>query len=840
MIKGNMKQAQKQDKIWERVAQYRQLDKEGIIQSLANHLEFSLCKNRYTYKDYDIYDSLALSIRDRLLEYWNDTQQTYHQKNAKRVYYLSLEFLMGRSLRNNLINLGIYDICKEALAEVGYDLEELEEMEVDAGLGNGGLGRLAACFLDSMASLQLPAYGYGIRYEYGIFKQQILDGEQCESPDNWLTDGCPWEIPQLDYVFPVKFYGHVEQHQNTDGTIRYKWVGGEEVLAVAYDTPVPGYKNHTVNNLRLWSSRSSNEFDFQLFNAGDYLQAVEEKQKSQAISKVLYPNDQGFSGKELRLKQQYFFVSASLQDILRRYLTDHENFDQLPDKVAIQLNDTHPSIAIPELMRILMDDYDITWEKSWEITRKVFAYTNHTVLPEALERWSVDLIGNLLPRHLQIIFEINQQFLDYVSRKHPNDADLLSRVSIIEEGDHKQVRMPYLAIVGSHAVNGVAALHTELLKVTVFQDFYKLFPKRFQNKTNGITPRRWLRNANPELAELITEKIGEEWVTQLDQLKKLIPFAKDAKFQASWRQVKMNRKKQLAKWVQDHNKIDINLDSLFDVQVKRIHEYKRQLLNVLYIIWMYNQIRNGSQEKFVPRTFMLGGKAAPGYHMAKLIIHLINDVAHVVNNDPDIGGIIKVVFLENFGVSLGEKVYPAAELSEQISTAGMEASGTGNMKFALNGALTIGTLDGANIEIKEEVGDENIFIFGMDAEEVMQKKSEGYKSRDHYDNNPELRDVLDMINDGYFNKGNPYLYQDIYNNLVYGDYFMLLADFDSYVECQRRVNEVYLDQKKWTQMSILNTANMGKFSSDRTIREYAKDIWDIEPVKVTPSRSKKR
>ncbi|MBF0287513.1 MAG: glycogen/starch/alpha-glucan phosphorylase [SAR324 cluster bacterium] len=835
-----MKQAQKQDKIWERVAQYRQLDKEGIIQSLANHLEFSLCKNRYTYKDYDIYDSLALSIRDRLLEYWNDTQQTYHQKNAKRVYYLSLEFLMGRSLRNNLINLGIYDICKEALAEVGYDLEELEEMEVDAGLGNGGLGRLAACFLDSMASLQLPAYGYGIRYEYGIFKQQILDGEQCESPDNWLTDGCPWEIPQLDYVFPVKFYGHVEQHQNTDGTIRYKWVGGEEVLAVAYDTPVPGYKNHTVNNLRLWSSRSSNEFDFQLFNAGDYLQAVEEKQKSQAISKVLYPNDQGFSGKELRLKQQYFFVSASLQDILRRYLTDHENFDQLPDKVAIQLNDTHPSIAIPELMRILMDDYDITWEKSWEITRKVFAYTNHTVLPEALERWSVDLIGNLLPRHLQIIFEINQQFLDYVSRKHPNDADLLSRVSIIEEGDHKQVRMPYLAIVGSHAVNGVAALHTELLKVTVFQDFYKLFPKRFQNKTNGITPRRWLRNANPELAELITEKIGEEWVTQLDQLKKLIPFAKDAKFQASWRQVKMNRKKQLAKWVQDHNKIDINLDSLFDVQVKRIHEYKRQLLNVLYIIWMYNQIRNGSQEKFVPRTFMLGGKAAPGYHMAKLIIHLINDVAHVVNNDPDIGGIIKVVFLENFGVSLGEKVYPAAELSEQISTAGMEASGTGNMKFALNGALTIGTLDGANIEIKEEVGDENIFIFGMDAEEVMQKKSEGYKSRDHYDNNPELRDVLDMINDGYFNKGNPYLYQDIYNNLVYGDYFMLLADFDSYVECQRRVNEVYLDQKKWTQMSILNTANMGKFSSDRTIREYAKDIWDIEPVKVTPSRSKKR
>ncbi len=835
-----MKQAQKQEKIWERVAQYRKLDKEGIIQSLANHLEYSLCKNRYTYKDYDIYDSLALSIRDRLLEYWNDTQQTYHQKNTKRVYYLSLEFLMGRSLRNNLMSLGIYDVCKEALAEVGYDLEELEEMEVDAGLGNGGLGRLAACFLDSMASMQLPAYGYGIRYEYGIFKQQILDGEQCESPDNWLTNGCPWEIPQLDYVFPVKFYGHVEQHQNTDGTIKYKWVGGEEVLAVAYDTPVPGYKNHTVNNLRLWSSRSSNEFDFQLFNAGDYLQAVEEKQKSQAISKVLYPNDQGFSGKELRLKQQYFFVSASLQDILRRFLTDHDSLEQLPDKVAIQLNDTHPSIAIPELMRILMDEYGIGWEKTWEITRKVFAYTNHTVLPEALERWSVDMMGNLLPRHLQIIFEINQQFLDYVSRKNPNDDDLLRRVSIIEEGEYKQIRMPYLAIVGSHAVNGVAALHTELLKATVFQDFYKLFPKRFQNKTNGITPRRWLRNANPELSDLITEKIGDSWITQLDQLKKLIPFAKDTKFQNSWRQVKMNRKKQLANWIHNHNGIDVDVNSLFDVQVKRIHEYKRQLLNVLYIIWMYNKIRNNSDENFVPRTFMMGGKAAPGYHMAKLIIHLVNDVAHVINNDPDVGGRIKVVFLENFGVSLGEKVYPAAELSEQISTAGMEASGTGNMKFALNGALTIGTLDGANIEIKEEVGDDNIFIFGLTADEVMKMKSEGYKPSVHYEKNPELREVLDMINSGYFNKGNPYMYQDIYNTLVYSDYFMLLADFEGYVECQRRVNDAYLDQKKWTQMSILNTANMGKFSSDRTIQEYAKDIWDIQSVKITSARSKKR
>lgn len=827
------------EKIWKEVAGYLKMDKESIIKSIADHLEYSLCKDRYTAEDFDFYESLALSIRDRLIEFWNDTQQTYYKKDNKRAYYFSLEFLMGRSLRNNLINLGIYDVVVNALEDIGYDADKIEEMEKDAGLGNGGLGRLAACFLDSMATLKLPAYGYGIRYEYGIFDQKIENGEQVEYPDNWLVEGHPWEVPRWEYLFPIQFYGHVYQYTDKHNEIRSEWKGSETVMAMAYDVPVPGYKTHNVNTLRLWSAKASQSFDFHLFNSGDYMKAVEDKQRSETISKVLYPNDKGFSGKELRLKQQFFFVSASLQDIIRRYKVKHDSFDQFPEKVAIQLNDTHPSIAIPELMRILVDIENLSWNESWEIVTKVFAYTNHTVLPEALEKWPVDMLGNLLPRHLQIIYEINDRFLKDVSKKF-NDLEMISRVSLIEEGWAKQVRMPFLAIVGSHAVNGVAALHTELLKATIFKDFYKIWPEKFQNKTNGITPRRWLRNSNLELSALITSKIGDDWIKNLDELKKLEKYLTDQKFRKRWSEIKHNNKKRLAKWIKENNNIDVNLNSMFDIQVKRIHEYKRQLLNILHVITLYNNIKNNSKADFVPRTIMFGGKAAPGYYMAKLIIHLINDVGNIVNNDPDIGDKLKVVFLQNYSVSLGEKVYPAADLSEQISTAGTEASGTGNMKFSLNGALTIGTLDGANVEIMEEVGKENIFIFGMKEDEVSKARENGYNPRTYYETNKELRKALDMINNGFFNKENPRLYEDIFNSLLYEDRYFLMADYASYIECQEKISQFYLDQDGWTKMSITNVANMGKFSSDRTIKEYAEQIWNVKPVEVKPVSQKSR
>lgn len=823
---------QKSEKLWNLVEEYRSMDKQSIIRSIANHLEFSLCKNRYTVEKFDIYEALALTVRDYLIEFWNDTQQTYYDEDAKKVYYLSLEFLMGRGLRNNLINLGMYDVCKEAIEEIGYELDELEEMEHDAGLGNGGLGRLAACFLDSLATLQLPADGYGIRYEYGIFEQRIENNEQVEHPDKWLWEGHPWEIPRFDYLVPIQFYGHVENYTDEKGDLRYRWKGSQEVLAMAYDVPISAYGSHTVNNLRLWTSMSSKDFDFHLFNAGDYIRAVEEKQRSETISKVLYPNDAGFSGKELRLKQQYFFVSASLQDIIRRYQHNHESFEKFPEKVGIQLNDTHPSIAIPELMRIFMDDYGMNWDKAWGIATKVFGYTNHTVLPEALEKWPVEMLGHLLPRHLEIIYEINHRFLEYVKAEHPDDEDLPRRVSIIEEGGNRQIRMPYLAIVGSHAVNGVAALHTELLKKTIFKDFYHLFPERFQNKTNGITPRRWLRSSNPKLSELISSKIGDIWVNNLGELKKLTAYADDAKFQKAWSTIKKANKQKLADYIKKKNGIEVNVNAIFDIQVKRIHEYKRQLLNILYLVAMYNRIRKNPNKKVVPRVSIFGGKAAPGYYMAKSIIHLANDIGTVINNDPVVGDKLKVIFLENFSVSLGEKVYPAAELSEQISTAGMEASGTGNMKFMLNGAITIGTMDGANVEIHEEVGDDNIFIFGMTDTEVFELREAGYNPMTYYESNKELREVLDMIKTGAFNSENPNLYEDIVNNLLYNDHYMLLADFESYVACQDRASQAYLDQKKWTRMSILNTANAGKFSSDRTILEYADEIWDLKPVEI--------
>ena len=828
-----MPQTRKEMEImWDLIATYRSMDRDGLLESMANHIEFSQCKNRYTAEDFDIFRSFALSIRDRLVEFWNDTQQTYHKKKCKQVYYLSLEYLIGRSLKNNLLNLGIIDAGEDAIQKIGYDLEEIQELEHDAGLGNGGLGRLAACFLESMATLELPAHGYGIRYEFGIFKQQFENGAQVEAPDNWLEEGYPWEIPRWEVVYPVHFFGQVKEIINKNGKSKRVWVETEEVVAMAYDVPIAGYGNHTVNNLRLWSAKPSKSFDFQLFNSGDYIQAVEETQRSGTISKVLYPNDQGFSGKELRLKQQYFFVAASLQDILRRFKTHSENFESFPDHVAIQLNDTHPSIAIPELMRIFVDEEDLEWDEAWSITTRVFAYTNHTVLPEALERWSVDLMGRLLPRHLEIIYQINDLFLESVKEQFPNDSDLLRRISFIEENDHKQIRMPYLSIVGSHTINGVAELHTELLKTTVFKDFYKLFPERFQNKTNGITPRLWLRNVNPELSKIITAKIGDGWITELQQLRQLEAFAEDPEFQQSWRSVKRLKKEQLANWLKQNSGISIDPESLFDVQIKRIHEYKRQLLNILHVIYLYNQMLEHPELPFVSRTFLFGGKAAPGYFMAKLIINLANDVARVVNHDPAMQDRLKVVFVPNYNVSVAEKMIPATDISQHISTAGTEASGTGNMKFILNGALILGTMDGANIEIAEEVGAENIFTFGMSSDEVSSLAKSGYNPRVSYQHNPGLREALSMINTGYFNRDKPHLYNDLYNSLVFEDKYMLLEDFASYVECQQRVIKTWQDPEIWTRMSILNTAASGKFSSDRTIAEYARDIWKLKPVTV--------
>ena len=820
------------ENIWELVATYRSMDRDGLIESIANHLEFSQCKNRFTAEDFDVYRSFALSVRDRLVEFWNDTQQTYHKKKCKQVNYFSLEYLIGRSLNNNLLNLGISQAGEDAIRKIGYDLEELQELEHDAGLGNGGLGRLAACFMESMATLQLPAHGYGIRYEFGIFKQQFENGAQVEAPDNWLEDGYPWEIPRWEVVYPVHFFGRVKKYTNEKGKLFRKWVETEEVLAMAYDVPIAGFGNHTVNNLRLWSAKPSKSFDFQLFNSGDYIQAVEETQRSGAISKVLYPNDQGFSGKELRLKQQYFFVAASLQDIILRFKVHSETFDKFPEHVSIQLNDTHPSIAIPELMRIFVDEEGLEWNEAWAITTRVFAYTNHTVLPEALERWSVDLMGRLLPRHLEIIYEINDLFLESVKEKYPDDKDLLQRISFIEENDHKQIRMPYLSIVGSHTINGVAELHTELLKTTVFKDFYKLFPERFQNKTNGITPRLWLRNTNPELSELISEKIGGEWITDLQKLRKLKPFADDPEFQEAWRSVKRIKKVQLANWLKQTSGVIIDPESLFDVQIKRIHEYKRQLLNILHVIYLYNKILEHPELPFAPRTILLAGKAAPGYYMAKLIINLANDVARVINSDPAVQGRLNLVFVPNYNVSVAEKIIPATDISQHISTAGTEASGTGNMKFILNGALIQGTMDGANIEIAEEVGRENIFTFGLSSDEVSILAESGYNPRVSYKNNPVLREALSMINTGYFNRDKPHLYNDLYNSLVFEDKYMLLEDFASYDECRQKVMNTWKDQNTWTKMSILNTAGSGKFSSDRTIAEYAKDIWGLEAVTV--------
>jgi len=807
----------------------------SLSNQFAENLEFRLIKDRITATGSDAYFALSLAVRDRLVRKWLRTQHQYFQKDVKRVYYLSLEYLMGRLLGNSLINMDFYQECYKILKEDGYSLEEIREIEHDMGLGNGGLGRLAACYLDSMATVELPAFGYGIRYEYGIFKQAIENGNQVEYPDSWLQHGNPWDILRRDLQYRVKFYGKAIEVQNPDGTFKFDWIETEDVLAVAYDIPVPGYKNNTVNNLRLWQAKAATEFSFKEFNAGDYVAAVASKTDSETISKVLYPNDSYVEGKFLRLKQQYFFVSATLQDIIRKYKINHDTFDEFAEKNAIQLNDTHPVVAIPELMRILIDEEGLSWTKAWNITSKTFAYTNHTVVPEALEEWSLQLFEDLLPRHTQVVYEINRRFLDDVKKNYSTDPAVLSKLSIINESNGKSVRMANLAIVGSFAVNGVAALHTEILKSKIFPHFHKIYPNKFINITNGITPRRWLKAANPFLSKIISEKIGEGWVYDLNELRKLEKLVDDQKFREDFRQAKWLSKKLLISIIEEDNGIKINPDSIFDVQIKRFHEYKRQLLNVLHIITLYNKIKDNPKLEFIPRTIIFAGKAAPAYNMAKLIIKLINSVAKVVNNDPDVGDKLKVVFVPNYSVTLAQKIIPASDLSEQISMAGLEASGTGNMKFTLNGALTIGTMDGANIEIREEVGEENIFIFGLLADEVIKLKSGNYNPKKYYESNPMLKRVIDMIASDFFNKNEPGIFKPIIDSLLGVDYYCLFADYQAYVDAQEKVSMLYINKEEWTKMSILNVARVGKFSSDRSIREYAEKIWKVEPVKINQS-----
>jgi len=809
------------------------LSVETLKRAIADNLYYIQGKDEKFATLYDHYMALAYTVRDRLVHRRIKTAHTYFKNDTKMVYYLSAEFLIGRLLINNLINLGIYEPISEALKASGLTLDDLIEREEEPGLGNGGLGRLAACFLDAMATLQIPAMGYGIRYEFGIFDQLIIDGWQVERPDNWLRFGNPWEIVHPDYMVEVKFGGHTEAFTDANGQYRVRWMPRVTVMGTPYDTPIPGYGNNTVNTLRLWAARAGEDFDFNVFNAGDYTQAVAAKTFSENISKVLYPNDNTPQGKELRLQQQFFFVSCSLQDIIRLYLRQHDTFDAFADKIAIQLNDTHPAVGVVELMRLLVDEHCVEWDEAWDITRKTFAYTNHTLLSEALERWSVDLFGRLLPRHLELIYEINFQFLAEVQKKYPGDMTKLRRMSLIEEGDDQKVRMAHLACVGSHAVNGVAELHTELIKKDLMHDFYELWPEKFQNKTNGITPRRWLLMSNPELSGLITEKIGDRWITDLDDLRRLEPFVEDAEFRTRWRNIKQARKAKLAEYIFSKNGFEVDVNSMFDVQIKRIHEYKRQLLAALNIIAMYNRIKANPSLDVLPRTFIFGGKAAPGYFMAKMVIKLINAVGDVVNSDPDVAGRLKVVFLANYSVSLGQFAYPAADLSEQISTAGKEASGTGNMKFALNGALTIGTLDGANVEIREEVGAENFFLFGMTAQEVVDLKHKGYKPMDYYNANPELKLVIDQLSSGYFSPKDRGQFMAIVDSLLSRDEYMLLADFQAYTDCQEQVAEVFRDQERWTRMSILNVARMGKFSADRTIADYCKNIWQVEPMPIS-------
>jgi len=805
---------------------------EAIKKSIAEHLFLTQGRTIEIATKNDFYMSVAYAIRDRLLYRWFLAIQTMRRKEVKGVAYLSAEFLIGPQLENNLMSLGIYDQVKEAFEDAGYDLTALIEYEQEPGLGNGGLGRLAACFMDSLATMEVPAIGYGIRYEFGIFDQEISNGWQVEVTDKWLRLGNPWEIARPEIAYDVKLGGHTESCLDDRGNYRVRWIPAQVVKGHAFDTPVLGYKVNMCNTLRLWKAEAVESFDFQAFNVGNYYDAVHEKIFSETITKVLYPNDEPPQGKQLRLEQQYFLVSCSLQDMLRIYLLEQKKLDKFHEGFAIQLNDTHPSLAVAELMRLLIDEHDMGWDEAWHVTTKALAYTNHTLLPEALEKWSLPIFGSLLPRHLEIIFEINQRFLDQVRTKYPDDPGKLTRLSLIDETGAKYVRMAHLACVGSHSINGVAKLHTELLKETVLRDFYEMSPEKFNNKTNGVTPRRFMALSNPGLTRLLTNRIGATWITNLNDLRQIEPYADDPDFRREWNRIKHENKCDLARIIEYITGVAVNPESLFDIQVKRLHEYKRQHLNVLHIITLYNRIKKNPNSDTTPRTFIFGGKAAPGYFIAKLIIKLINSVAEVVNSDREVADRLKVVFFPDFNVKNAQRIYPAADLSEQISTAGKEASGTGNMKFAMNGALTIGTLDGANVEIREEVGAENFFLFGLTADQVSDLKAKGYNPADYYDANADLREAIDLISSGAFSGGDRELFKPLVDSILLHDEYMLLADYQSYVDCQDQVSRAFRDDERWTRMSILNVARIGKFSSDRSIKEYCDDIWKVKPVKI--------
>ncbi len=827
----------RRQKLFALMGQVEKVDLDSLTRHFVHHLEYSVGKYKANVSGPDIYRALALTVRDFLVDRFNETQEEFAKVKSRRVYYLSMEFLIGRLLENNLVNLGMRDTVAEALSAFGYDLNEVVQYEPEAGLGNGGLGRLAACFLDSMMTLDLPCYGACLRYEFGIFNQQIVGGYQKEAPDMWLTRGNPWEIQRDDIVFPVQFYGYCEKFVDSTGETRSRWQPGETVMAMAHDILIPGFNTRTVNNLRLWSAGANAEFNIDYFNHGDYVRAIMDKVNSKNITRVLYPNENVIQGRELRLKQEYFLVSSTLQDALKTFFSEESDIHRLPERVFFQLNDTHPALAVAELIRLLVDDYDIGRDLAWQLTKQCMAYTNHTVMPEALERWDLDLFERLLPRHLEIIYEINHEFLEEL-RKKGIQEDKIRNMSIIEEGPVRRVRMANLAVVGATAVNGVSALHSELIKTELFRDFAELWPHKFQNKTNGITPRRWIVASNPDLTALISAHIGRDWILDLDRLRELEKLTNDAGFRRDWMAVKRRNKELLGEIIRFECGVNVDPGSLFDVQVKRIHEYKRQLLNVLRLIAQYQKIKANPAAQFTPRTAIFAGKAAPGYWRAKLIIKLINCVADVVNHDSDVADRLKVVFLPNFRVSLGERIYPAADLSEQISTAGTEASGTGNMKFMLNGALTVGTLDGANVEILEEAGRENVYIFGMTVEQIRALQREHrYNPVGVYETDTEIAHILNAIRGDFFNKKEPGLFQEIFHSLTYGgDQYYLLADYRSYEEVQQRIDRDFQDVDAWARRSILNTARSGAFSSDRTIRDYARDIWKVAPQRQREPR----
>jgi starch phosphorylase len=804
---------------------------EAFRRELLHNLYHVHGQARQTASVHDAHMALSYTVRSRLVDRWRKTSEAQYAANPKFVYYLSAEYLLGKQLPQNLLYTGTTELAREAIKGFGLELDELIRIEAEPGLGNGGLGRLAACFLDSLATLSVPAVGYGIRYEFGIFKQRFENGWQVEAPDEWLRLGNPWEFPQPDDMVEVGLFGHSEPYTDAGGRWRVRWVPAHKVMGEPCTTLVPGHGTETVNILRLWRARASAEFDFELFNVGDYARAVEQKVHSENIGKVLYPNDSTLQGQELRLQQQYFFVSCSIRDILRRFRIRNESWDELPRKVAIQLNDTHPVVGIPELMRILLDEEQLDWARAWEITRHCFAYTCHTLLPEALEKWPVELFGRLLPRHLEIVFEINRRFLDEVRERFPGEPDRVERMSLIAERPTRQVRMAHLATVGSFAVNGVAELQSRLLREQTLRDFAELWPERFQNKTNGVTPRRFVRLANPRLSELISDRIGSGWVNDLDELRRLEEHVDDPGFRAAWRAVKQQNKEQLAGLLRERDGIEIDARSIFDVMVKRLHEYKRQLLKALHVITLYHRIKADPGADVVPRTFVFGAKAAPGYIEAKRIIKLIHDVGAVLAADRDVRGRLRVAFPANFDVALGERIYPAADISEQISLAGKEASGTGNMKFALNGALTVGTLDGANVEIRERVGADNFFLFGLNADEVFALKSRGHDPRQALAD-AELRGVIEAIGSGRFSNGDQQLFQPLVDSLLRHDEYLLLTDYASYVECSERAAQAYRDEDAWTRMSILNCARCGFFSSDRAMRQYGEEIWRVRPVAV--------